>query len=292
MRIRRIEPAPRDVHFSNELNYTLGGLVHETESRERGKALEAWNTVFRLWRLFTSGGDLTPYLSRGIKDATSRDGLLWDYGMHHFHLSSGVEDSGFVRRSDYLLFAIVANYDAFFVDVIKHRDPENLQWVRQDLLKIVDTNWPEITNAHALLGVHGSTLADEQKKELRRKNVNSVADLSGVAVAPLGWGTMVNGHSRLCRVWADKLLHEIERHERVLKRQLEELQTTLAENGVTANGAIDYRLALLDSIDASPECVERLQQGNHSSRGIYKMGFAIVESTSGNPVTIPQTGEA
>ena len=73
MRIRHIDPAPRNVHFSNELNDTLGGLANEAEPQERGKALEAWNTVFRLWHLFTRGGDLTPYLSKGVKDTTSRD---------------------------------------------------------------------------------------------------------------------------------------------------------------------------------------------------------------------------
>ena len=92
MRIRHVDPAPRNVHFSSDVNDTLGGLATETDSQEREKALDAWHTVFRLWHLFTSGGDLTPYLSKDIKDATSKDRLLWDYGMHHFHLRSGVEE--------------------------------------------------------------------------------------------------------------------------------------------------------------------------------------------------------
>ena len=91
--------------------------------------------MFRIRFIMTSGGDLTPYLGKGIMDATSNDGLLWDYGMHHFHLSSGFERSGFARRSPYLLVALVADEDVFLVDVRNHRDPESLQWVRQDLLK-------------------------------------------------------------------------------------------------------------------------------------------------------------
>ena len=31
------------------------------------------------------------------------DGLLWDFGIHHFHLNTTTEASGFVNRSDYLL---------------------------------------------------------------------------------------------------------------------------------------------------------------------------------------------
>ena len=292
MRIRHFDPAPRQVHFSNELNYTLSALANETDSQERGKALEAWNTVFHLWHLFTSGGDLTPYLSKNIKVATSSDGLLWDYGMHHFHLGSSAVDSGFIRRSGYLLFAMVGDQDAYFVDVRKHHDPQDLLWVRQDLLNIVHANWPEITNAHVIRGVSGSNLTDQQKKELRRKNVISAADLGGEAIAPLGWGTMADGSSMWCRWWATKLLWEIDRNERILKGQSEEIRANFAEKGMTLSGAPDCRLVLLNSIDASPDLVEQLLEGDHLSKGLYAMGFAIVEATSGYPVIITQTGEA
>ena len=292
MRIRHIDPAPRDVHFSIELNSTLGRLANEADPQERGRALEAWKALFRLRYLSEVGGDLTPYLSKGVKDATSRDGLLWDYGMHHFHLRTDVEDSGFIRRSDYLLFAIVADDVALFVDVRKHRDPDDLQWVRQDLLKIMHTNWPEITDARVLRGVHGSSLTDEQKKELRRKNILSVADLGEVAIAPLGWGTMLDGSSTWCRLWADKLLREIDWHEDILKGQSEELRATLADRGLTVSGATDCRLVPLEELDASYGVVDQLQNGAHSSKGLYAMGFAIVEATSGHPVTVTHTGEA
>ena len=292
MRIRRIDPAPRHVHFSSELYETLGRLANETDSREREKASDAWKTVFRLWHLFTSGGTVPPYLGRSIQNATSCDGLLWDYGMHHFHLRSGVEYSGFIKRSDYLLFAMVSDKDVFFVDVRKHRDPQKLQWVRQDLLKIVHANRPEITNAHVLHGIQGSSLRDEQKKELRRKNVNTVADLGGLAIGPLGWGTLSNGGSVWCQMWGDKLLHEIRWHETFLSGQPEELRVALAAKGVAVPGVMNFRLALLDNIDASTELAEYLQEGNHASKGLCAMGFAIVEATSGYPVTITYPDEA
>lgn len=142
-----------------------------------------------------------------------------------------------------------------------------------------------------LHGVHGDTLTDVQKKELRRKNVQSVVDLEGVAIAPLGWGTMLDGSSTWCRLWADKLLSEIEWHEGVLNGQPEDLRAALASKGVTASGAIDFSLVLLGSINVSPELSQHLQEGDHASRGLYAMGFAIVEATSGCPVTITQRGE-
>ena len=264
VRIRHIDPVPRSVHFSTELHDTLGRLAGESDTQ--GKARDAWRTVFRLHHLFTSGGDLTPYLSRRIKDAASRDGLLWDYGMHHFHLSSRIEKSGLIKRSNYLLFAIVTDDCAYFVDVRKHREPQNLQWVRQDLLGIVHTNWPEITAALALRGVDGSTLTDEQKKELRRKNVNTVHDFGEYAIMPPGGGTMFDGTSVWCRMWADRLLREIEWHEDTLGSEPEEARAALQAKGLATDGITNLRLVPLDNIDATPELAEHLLQGNHASR--------------------------
>ena len=290
MLLRRIAPVPRRVRLSDELHTSLGNLTRTTGTRQRTKALEAWNAVFRIRHIMASGGDLTPYQGKGIMDATSKDGLLWDYGMHHFHLSSGFEESGFARRSDYLLFALVANEDAYLVDVRNHRDPKDLLWVRQDLLKIVHRNWPEITSEKILPGIRGSTLTDDQKKELRRKNINSAADLGDYAIAPLGWGTVLDGSSTLCRVRADKLLHDLKWCEDVLSRPTEEVRAHLEGVGI-ASGQEDFRLVLLESVDATPELVDHLQQGDHQSRSLYAAGFAIVAATAGHPVTITLTDE-
>ena len=284
MLIRRIAPVPRRVHFSDELHTSLGNLTLTTGAEQKAKALEAWRAVFRIRYLMESGGDVRPYLSKGSSDATCGDGLLWDYGMHHLHLSSGFERSGFARRSNYLLFALVADEDVFLVDVRNHRDPEDLVWVRQDLLEIVHANWPEITRSRILNGIRGATLTDEQKKELRRKNVTSVADLGDYAIMPLGWGTMADGSSAICRTRADKLLHELEWHEEELRRPNQELRQ-LEARGV-APGQWDFRLVLLEDVDATEELVSHLQQGDHHSRDLYAAGFAIVEATTGHPVTI------
>lgn len=288
VRIKHIDPMPRSVHLSSDFHDTLGRLSNESDAPERAKALDAWRAVFRLHHLFTSGGDLTPYLSRSIKDAASRDGLLWDYGMHHFHLSSRGEESGLIKRSDYLLFAIVTKDHAFFVDVRKHRDSQGLQWVRQDLLEIVHRNWPEVTGALAVRGVEDSRLTDEQKKELRRKNVNTFHDFGEYATLPLGGGTVGGGGSVWCRIWADQLLSEIEWHEDTLTSQSEDVRAALQAKGLAVNEVTDLRLVPLDSIDATPELAEYLLHGKHASRGLHAMGFAIVEADSGSPVVVEQ----
>ena len=284
--IRRISPKSRRVHFSDEINDSLRKLTQEVDPAQKVKALDAWNAVFKIRHLLVEGDDLTPHLSKSVNDAHSQDGLLWDYGMHHFHLSLSLDASGFVERSDYLLFAILADEDAFLVDIRKHHDSEGLLWVRQDLLRIVHTNWPELTRSRQLHGVHGTTLTDRQKKNLRDKNTNTVLEVGSQAIAPLGWGTMADGSSTWCRVWADKLLYEIEKLESYFSSQPADLRSALESKGIELSGEMDFKLLDLDSIDASPDVLEALKSESHLGKDLCLMGFIVVEATSHMPVMV------
>ena len=141
----------------------------------RTPAQKQWKcggAVFYLRLLFESGVTVIPYLTDRVNNTETTDKLLWDYAIHHLHLSRNVGKNGFVERADWLLFAIVTDQDVFFVDVRPHEDSEHLQWVRQDLLDIVHSNWPELTASRVLDGVTGETVTDIEKRELRRKNLN------------------------------------------------------------------------------------------------------------------------
>ena len=285
-RIRRIVPAPRTVYFSNEIHDSLGKLLRETNSGQSLRAREAWGTVFYLRHLLAEGSPVTPFLSQSTLSSDTHDGLLWDYGMHHFHLSRTLEPSGFAERSDYLLFAAVSDSDAFFVDVRRHHDPKGLQWVRQDLLGIMHSNWPEILDPYILRGVNGSSVTDEQKKELRRKNANLVPALGQHAIAPLGGGTMADGSSLRCRYWADKLIHEIRQHESYFYAQPSELRTGLEAKGIAISHKMEFQLVLLESLNPPAEMIQALGEEACLSRDLSRMGFAIVEVTTQSPIVV------
>ena len=286
-RIRRIIPRPREVHFSDEIHSSLGALARETDADKRDDALEAWRTVFALWHHLVRGERVTHFLSKGIAEATSQDGMLWDFGMHHFHLSRRLDPSvGFVERSDYLLFAIIADDAAYFVDVRKHHDPEGLGWVRQDLLGIVHSNWPALIESHELRGVTGDTLTDQKKRVLRKRNVNHVSKFGGKAIMPIGWGVMANGSSAWCRTWGLKLMHEIKQHERYLGGQPAELRRAFAEKGAELAGRMEFRLVPIDSLSLATEVRDKLRADQCLSKDLCGMGFAIVEATSRAPIVV------
>ena len=280
MRIRRIEPVPREVHFSEEIHDSLGKLSRETDEKVHQEALEAWRTVFYLRHLFVRGSTVMPFLTDRVTDTEKTDGLLWDYGMHHLHLSREPGKFGFVKRSDWLLFAIVADQDVFFVDVRKHKDPERqgFEWVRQDLLDIVHNNWPELTESRLLHAVTGDKVTNAEKLELRLKNANLVHEVGGRAVAPLGFGTASDGHSVRCRFLALKLLHELKQHQRILTSSSAELRALFVENGMPEHAEMDFKLVRRAELDIPEDPIRKMCSVESFSRTLWLNGFAVIET--------------
>ena len=280
MRIRRIEPAPRKVHLSEEIHHSLGDLARNKDPDRSAKAWEAWTTVFYLRHLFESGETVIPYLTDRVNNTETTDDLLWDYKMHHLHLSRNVGKNDFVERADWLLFAIVEEQDAFFVDVRPHKDPERLLWVRQDLLAIVHSNWPELTSSRELYGITGAKVTDIEKRELRRKNVNLAHEVGGRAIAPLGLGTSTDGHSSMCRFLADKLLHELEEQQRLLDGQTDVLRATFLERGMPEAAQMRFKLVRKGDLSVSVELITELCSSNGFSKDLWGIGFAIIETNT------------
>ena len=275
MRIRGIEPVPRAVHLSDEIHTSLGSLA----SGRQEKDLEAWRTVFYLRYSFLTGCSVIPFLTDRVNDTERTDWLLWDYAIHHLHLNRKPGKSGFVKRSDWLLFAIVSDEDVYFVDVRLHRD-RGFEWVRQDLLEIVHRNWPALIEARVLHGVSGETITDAEKKELRRKRANVVHEIGGNAIAPLGWGMTADGHSALCRFQADKLIHEIEWHQANADLARIEVQAALSDKGIRPDGGIDLQLVRPSDCDMTYEVASKVMASNSPGADLFHAGFAIVASWS------------
>ena len=98
MSMRRIQPVPRRVHFSDQIHASLGELSRR--GKDDTAAQDAWGAAFRLRRLLADGDNVNGFLTTNIGRAAALDGLLWHYGMHHFHLGRETDRDGFVERSE------------------------------------------------------------------------------------------------------------------------------------------------------------------------------------------------
>ena len=287
---RRIPVTPREVRFSDEIHASLGRLAPtESDTSQEGiKKKEAWRAVFYLRHRLVEGKNVNGFLSKRIAYATgpkSKDGLLWDFGMHHLHLSMEVTESGFVERSDYLLFVIVTDETAYFVDVRPHRDPKGLVWVRQNLLKIMQSNWPELIEPNVLKGIlPGTPVSDEERKALRKSNMVCGMEMDGAVAVPLGGGTTMDGSSLMCRVQAIRLMREVRRHQDLFESHASEIASSLKERGIDGSGTPELRMVLLDSLEPDTSVIELLKAENCLSSDLCQMGFVVVDRETRTPV--------
>ena len=248
MCMRRIQPGPRRVHFSDETHVSLGELSCQEK-----------DDTFRLRQLLVDGDNVNGFLTRTIRRAAGFDGLLWHYGMHHFHLGRETDKDGFVERSGYLLFAIVAPLDAYFVDVRRHPARRGIGWVSQDLPRIVHSNWPKLIEKSVLNGVSGVDLTDEQMQELRRKNCSYAMNIDGRVIAPLLYGTAGDGSSMLCTMRASRLMNKLRYYAEVLRN--EEARNAVVQDmrarGIDVGPTLECELALLGDLTLTFAIVDK-----------------------------------
>ena len=290
MNMRLIQPVPRRVHFSEQIHASLGELSRR--GKDDTAARDAWGAVFRLRQLLADGDNVNGFLTMNIGRAAALDGLLWQYGLHHFHLGRETDKDGFVERSDYLLFAIVAPTDTYFVDVRPHPPRRGIGWVSQDLPRIVHSNWPKLIERNVLHGILGNNLTDEEMQELRRKNVNYAINIDGKAIAPLLGGMAGDGSSVLCTLSASRLMKELRYHEEVLRN--EEVRQAVAQDmrarGIDVEPTLEFELVFLEDLTPTPELLAVLTDERCISRDLCQRGLAIIDKKTRSPIAIHDTG--
>lgn len=172
---------PRKVHFSEEFSCPS----------------ECKSALNELISAIESGKNLLPYMSKQVIKPTKNDGLLNDWGIHHFHLNKDVEkDSIFIQRSDWLLLAFVNEEAVYFLNVYPHKKP--YLWSHIKLVEIIYNNWPSLIEKNRLEGVVGLTekLDDESYSKLRKANVSTFVELGENQVyALIGGGYASDGSS-------------------------------------------------------------------------------------------------
>lgn len=304
--VRRIEPVPREVHFSEELNYTLGELssgkptseklaskelAKKTDTELEEEARKAWGATFRLSVLLETGCNVLGFLTKDIDylHLTKKDRLLWGLSIHHFHLGREPDKNReeFIERSDYILFAVITETDAYFVDIRAH--PKELEdWIQPDLLEIVWSNWPALIEAHALRGVKETVLTDEEKRILRMKNSNYATQFGDHAVVSIKGGTTADGSSLWGRIMGMRLLRAVEDNQRYFESQPaeSELRSRFEAEGIEVAGGTEFQLVSLESSNPPPELIDALKDDQCLGKDLCHMGFAIVEATTQTAIVV------
>lgn len=220
-RARFPSPIPRTVHRSAELEKNSAMAKYSSAIAEIEADLRSGNSVAR----FLSRGVESSYVPTGKRPTMSYprrdlDGLMAEWGIHHFHLSTVLESDGFVRRTDDLLLVALRNEDAYFIDIYPH---ESRTWTDRDVIRIAVRNWPEAQIVSPLKG--GLTIehayTDEEYRNLRNAGVTVLMEIDGVVYVPPGQTTA--GTPLSATDYSNFTMHRLH----ALRRQLESDPTYL-----------------------------------------------------------------
>lgn len=158
-----------------------------------------------------SGQSLKPYLSKHSDNPEYKDLMFYDWGIFHFHLGiePDLKDLRFVKRTDDLLFAI-ADYDRatmYLIDIHRHLGG----FTNQDLLRIIEDNWPKILDPYTLrlIGLTYNA-SDSDIGSLRKAGINTLLQTpSGRVLTSMGGGITSAGTSISIKREADSRIVEV-----------------------------------------------------------------------------------
>jgi len=155
-----------------------------------------------------SGQDLKPHLSTQSDNPDYKDLMFYDWGIFHFHLGTNPHPKrqGFVERTHDLLFAIADSHTArmYLIDIHPHHGG----FTNQDLLRIIEENWPEILAPYTIkrcvrLPYNAS---DRDIDSLRKVGRNPILQTPGGRVlSQMGGGITKARNSSRIKTEADRI---------------------------------------------------------------------------------------
>lgn len=174
---REVTPLPREVHFSRKLECPDDLRV-------------GFNSLVRA---LIFGHNVNAYLSSNLKRAGYNDGFLNDFGLHHFHLGTGIcsegKSKGFINRTGPILIAYVTESSAYLIGIYEHSSP--YLWTDQAVIEVIHNEWPYALSNFKINGIPTSQepITPVDRKVLRSKSCNSFIEMSdGTIYAPIGGG--------------------------------------------------------------------------------------------------------
>lgn len=231
---RKVDRRPRKVYVAKEMKCPEG---YEVALAEFISKVE-------------SGDNLVPFQSRKILHVDYNDLLLNDWNIHHFHLTRRMRTDGFACRSKYQLFAYVTEASFYIIQIYPH-DTVDL-YSRQDIVRILHTNWPEVISRYRIKGVESlpEEIDDHQYGQLRDSHISTFVEVEkGCIYAMLGGGYMSNGFSTEALMVADKWRRIARVFEEQIISNMNTTQLTLENYIGRPVKEFEYHLLWIDSED-------------------------------------------
>lgn len=196
----------------------------------------------RLKGLIETGQDITPNLSKLVKQLHNKDSMLNDWGVHHFHLGDNIKGE-FIERTGPLLFALITKDNFYAINVYQHG-----AWADAEIVETIHRNWPSAVSQYQIQGVISATEITEQERlTLRAKNTNSfIAVNDGTGYAPIGGGVVGAGYNIQSIIRTDRQKSTLRALEKHLESQLINIKEKLVKHGYLGEPEIEAKLEITE----------------------------------------------
>jgi len=237
LQVKSVFPKPRKVRFPT--NFTCPAHLLER--------------YVRLIDKVRMGVSLFPHLSKSIFTSNYTDGLLFHWGIHHFHL--GIQQDKkhrhFVERTGQILYAMVTEEFFYVIAVAEHG-----KWTDIELLKILKRNYLEVFDSFKINGVKKEKreLTENELKNLRSKNANVMTEVDGEVYSILGGGVVSSGLSMKAVINQHQTSYFLKKAEETIKNNMPEIIEESLKRIVFENNTIKLKLEKLEKDKITVVC--------------------------------------
>lgn len=202
-----------------------------------------------------NGESLFRHQSKSVNKLSTEDKLLYCWSIHHFHLGTTTDASGFITRTGPVLFAFVTDDTVYMIDVKLHG-----AWSDTSLLQTIHDNWPGLIEAWKVEGKPTIHLESPDIASLRKSNINAIVKLNdGTSYTGPGLGMSTAGTPMVATFKSiemtrtiNKFIRDIKNNPTLLLKAKYSDEEIAAMNNVEFNFTLKFiepdRIVAIDSI--------------------------------------------
>jgi hypothetical protein len=190
-----------------------------------------------------TGQDINPNLSRGLQRVGYNDYLLNDWGIYHFHLGREIENDGYIKRTDPVLFGFISHDSFYEINIYSHGN-----WSNLDLIEVVHRNWPYLLEKFRLNDVVQMPYTPDSStiKEFRNNQINSFVQVEdGTVYSQPGLGYATDGTAVDVSVATIRYKKFMEHLQKTVTEDLaDEIEKEVVKLGHTSGEDIELKLSI------------------------------------------------
>lgn len=161
---KHIIPKPRTVLYSDKVVKIITGASFPQELKDCISQQQLQDCIRKFKCAFEKGSDMNGYASRNTLNLYRPDFVLYNWNLHHLHLTLKKASSR-SNRSKIWLICIISPDKVEFVDIVPHGKNEEDFFNKQYLEIINNNNW--------MSEIHFSKLANVVPKDVNLNNITS-----------------------------------------------------------------------------------------------------------------------